>query len=201
MSNAVYPSLPGLSWPVLKSPQWTTRAQTSVSGKEIRTSFMAYPLWQFTLTYDVLRGASAFKEYQRLTDFFNARRGAWDDFLFDDVLDNSVALEQFGTGNAATTAFQLLRRIYAGGFIEPVQNLNAAPSIFVNGVLKTLTTDYTISSTGLVSFTSAPAGGAVLTWTGTFYYRVKFVKDALDFEEFLKDLWSLKKVELRSIKL
>ena len=200
MSNAVYPPMPGLSWPVAKIPQWSTRAQTSVSGKEIRVSFMSYPIWQFTLTYDVLRSGVQ-KEYQQLVDFFNARRGSWDSFLFNDVLDNSVTAEQFGSGDGVATAFQLLRRIYAGGFSEPVQNLNNAPSIFVNSVLKTVTTDYTIGTTGIVTFTSPPAAAAALTWTGTFYYRVRFLKDMLDFEEFMLDLWSLKKVELRSVKL
>lgn len=201
MSNIVYPSLPGQSWPVMKIPQWNTHVQTGVSGKETRTSFMSYPLWQFVLAYDVMRGAAAFKEYQRLTDFYNARRGAWDDFLFDDVLDNSVTAEPFGTGDGAASDFQLIRKLYTSGFSEPVQNLNIAPSIYINAVLKTVTTDYTVSSTGVVSFVTPPAAAAALTWTGTFYYRVRFLKDMLDFEEFMKDLWALKKVELRTIKL
>lgn len=201
MSNAIYPTLAGIGWSVGKSPMWKTEVQESVSGKELRTSFMSYPRWQFTLTYDFLRSASAYKELQQLADFFNARQGSFDDFLFNDVTDNSVTLEQFGTGDGSTTDYQLLRRLYTSGFNEPIQNLNAAPAIYVNGVLKTVTTDYTVSSTGLVSFVVAPTVGHVIAWTGTFYYRCRFLKDSLEFDNFMRDLWSLKKVELKSIKL
>jgi hypothetical protein len=37
----------------------------------------------------------------------------------------------------------------------------------------TVTTDYTISSSGLVTFTSAPANGHSITWTGIFDVPVR----------------------------
>lgn len=201
MSNAIYPSLPGILWPIAKSPIWKTNIQESMSGKEIRTAVMTYPRWQFTLAYEFLRSAAAFKELQQLADFYNARYGAFDDFLFNDESDNTVTAEVFGTGDGTTTDFQLLRRLYTAGFSEPVQNLNAAPSIFINAALRTVTTHYTISSLGAVTFVTPPAAAAVLTWTGTFYYRCRFAKDSMDYEQFMKELWSTKKVELKSIKL
>ena len=72
-------------------------------------------------------------------------------------------------------------------------NLNGTPNIYVNG---TLTTPSLISSTGLVTFSSAPANLATITWTGNFYYRCRFTMDSADFTLFMKDLWALKKLSL-----
>lgn len=201
MSNIVFPVMPGLSWSVLKAPSTRTLIHQAVSGKELRLSLMSNPLWAFTLTYELLRAGSPFTEYQQLLSFWLDRSGAYDSFLYTDPSDNSVTAQSFGTGNGSTTTFQLLRSIYGGGFLEAVQNVNGAPSIYINGVLKTVTTDYTIGSTGIVTFVTAPAAAAALTWTGSFYYRVRFKQDTAEFEEFVNNFWLLKKLELQSIKL
>ena len=90
--------------------------------------------------------------------------------------------------------FQLIRAY--GGFIEPVQNLNGTPSIYLNGVQQTvgIGNQCQVSSTGLVTFTTAPASGAVLTWTGNFYYRVRFSADRADFNQFMYQLYELKQL-------
>lgn len=198
MSNAVFPVLPGLLWDVVKKPLFRTLIQSAVSGKELRLAQMSYPLYQFSLSYEVLR-ANALAELQTLMGFFNARNGSFDSFLYIDPDDNAITTQNFGTGDAVTTAFQLTRTY--GGFIEPVQNLNGAPSIFDNGVLKTVVTDYNINSLGVVTFTYTPVAGHALTWTGNFYYRVRFLQDVAEFNQFMKQLWELKKLEFQSIKL
>ena len=114
--------------------------------------------------------------------------------------------EQFGTGDGSTVAFQLTRTIggRATGFAEAIQNLNAgsgAPAIWDNGTLKTVITDYTIGMTGIVTFTSAPVNGHVLSWAGKFYQRLRFLKDDPQFDELLARLWEGKKVEAISVLL
>lgn len=193
MSNAVFPTLPGLGWSVGKTPEWSTKTQRMASGREFRAAFMSYPLWRFSLNYDFLRAASAYAELQSLMGFFNARQGAYDSFLYTDPNDNSVTDYQFGTGDGTTVAFQLTRAY--GGFIEPVMNVNTLTNIKKAGVAQSNPANYTIGSTGLVTFTSAPANGAALTWTGSFYFRVRFLQDVAEFEEFMKNLWQLKKLE------
>lgn len=193
MSAAVFPVLPGLGWNLGKAPQWSTRIQKAVSGKELRAALMSYPVYKFSLTYEVLRAETAYAELQSLIGFFNARQGAFDSFLYDDAADNTAAAQTFGAGNGGSTAFQLIRTL--GGNTEPVMNLNGNPSIYVAGVLKTLTTDYTLSN-GMVTFVAAPANGAALTWSGSYYYRCRFLQDAADFENFLYQLWKLQKLEL-----
>jgi uncharacterized protein (TIGR02217 family) len=198
MSDSVFPSLPGLTWGTTKTPEWKTIVQESVSGKELAASLMTYPRWTYTLSYEFLRsGAQA--ELQTLVGFFNARRGKFDDFLYTDPDDNAVTAQQFGTGDGTSTVFSLVRTY--GGFTEPVQNLNSAPSIYVNGVLKTLTTDYTISSLGVVTFVNAPASSAALTWSGTYYWRVRFLQDSSEFTNFMQQLYSAKKISFKTVKL
>lgn len=196
MGNAVFPSLPGVTWNVSKSPEFSTQSHRSVSGRELRATFQQYPLYTFALSYEVLR-EGALTELKQLLGFFLARQGSFDSFLYTDSSDFSVTDGSFGVGNGVTTQFQLVRAYGAGSntFAEPVQNVNALNNIKVSGVAKTASIDYTVSSTGLVTFTTAPAAGAPLTWTGTFYYRVRFTKDSSEFNQFLRDLWENKKVD------
>lgn len=202
MSNAVFPTLAGLSWDVIKSPNWNTKVQQSVGGKEIRVGFFSSPIWRWTLKYEVLRQAAALSELQTLVGFFNARQGKFDSFLFSDPNDNAVVGQNFGVGDAVKTTFQLVRDYGAGGFVgrENVYDLNGAATIKVNGVTKTITTDYTISASGLVTFVAAPAAAAALTWDGAYYWRVRFDQDAADFKNFLSQLWDLQQLTFVTVK-
>ena len=98
MSNAVFPVMPGLGWSVTKTPRFKTSVQQASSGKEIRLALMSYPIWEFTLTFEVLRGANGFSEIQTLMGFVLARLGMWDSFLFDDPSDDTAANTSFGAG-------------------------------------------------------------------------------------------------------
>lgn len=191
MSNAVFPSLPGLKWGVRRTPEWSTTAKTSVSGREFRSANRVYPIWHYRLAYEFLRDKRAgVDELRTLVGFFNARKGRFDSFLFNDPDDNAVTDQGFGTGNGTQTSFQLVRTF--GGADDPVYDLNGAALIYKAGVLQTVTTHYTISATGLVTFTSAPTGGQALTWTGAYYWRCVFERDQMDFEKFLQELWEAK---------
>ena len=198
MSNQVFPTLPGLAWNVVLSPTFATGVKKAVSGKELRTSYQAYPLWKISLNYEFLRDGNRGADLDTLAGFFLMMKGQWDSFLFTVNADSTVTTMLFGTGDGVTTKFQLSRALGAGGFtfIEPSQNINGAPSVYKNGALQTLTTHYTIDSAGVVTFVTAPAAGNALTWTGSFYYRCRFLQDAADFSNFMLDLWELKKLEL-----
>jgi len=50
--------------------------------------------------------------------------------------------------------------------------------LFDNGAQKVLNTDYTVdATTGLVTFTTAPTSGHVITWTGQYHIPVRFDSD------------------------
>lgn len=191
----MFPALAGLKWDIGSAPSFKTRVQRAVSGRELRAALMQYPTWTFKLGYEFLRDGVAGSDLNTLRGFFLARQGSFDSFLYSAPSDNAVTAMSFGTGDGATTVFQLTRALGAGGFafVEPVQNLNGTPSIYKDGVLQT--SGVTIGATGLVTFAAAPTAGQSLTWTGNFYYRCRFKDDSADFEQFMQDLWSLKKLE------
>lgn len=123
MSNAVLPALAGLAFPVEKTPMWSTVIQEAASGKETRLGFWSYPKWKYSLAYDVLR-SDATAELQQLLGFFNARQGAFDDWLFDDPDDNAITGQTLGIGNGVTTTFTIARAY--GGYVEPIGQVKDA---------------------------------------------------------------------------
>lgn len=193
MSDVLLPTLAGLSWDTTKAPELNTQIQRSVSLSELRTSFTSTPVWHFTRSYDVLRETTGNTELKSLGGFFLARYGAWDSWLFADPDDSVALLESFGTGDGVTTAFQLRRAF--GVFSESCKNVAAAPLIYKNSVLQTVTTHYTVSSTGLVTFVAAPTNGHALTWSGTYYFRCRWEKDVQEYAQFMRQLWEAKSVD------
>ena len=195
MSNAVYPTLAGLSWNSTKTPLFSTKVQTSVNLTELRASMSSAPIYDIVLAYDLLRDNSTFDELHTILGFFMARYGSWDSFLYLDPDDNLATSQSFGIGDGTTTVFQLQRSL--GFFAEKVCNLLGAATLYVGGVLQT--SGYTINATGLVTFTVAPANGQALTWSGSYYYRCRFDDAATPFalNQFMTKLWELKAVQFR----
>ncbi len=196
MSNAVFPTLTGMTYDTVKTPIYNTVTKKAVSGREVRIAYMATPMYKWKLNFEYLRDqmgvqvpVSPFNDMKSLMGFYLDRQGCYDSFLFNDVTDNIVTAQQFGTGTGSKTSFQLSRDMGGGTTtLEPVMNFNGTPSVYVNG---TLTTPGSISSSGVVTFSSAPASGAILTWTGNYYFRCRFDTDNVDFTQFLQNFWSL----------
>jgi uncharacterized protein (TIGR02217 family) len=202
MSNALFPTLPGRSWNRMRTPIFKTMIQESINGKEVRWSNQAYPRWKYTLSYEVLRHAPAYQELQTLIGFFCARRGSWDSFLYLDPNDQYVqnhALATMNVNGISTYEYQLIRSY--GGFTEPVQAPDAGTvEIKADGAGSWTLPNGKISvsaTTGVVTFApgTAPGTGQVLTWTGGYYWRCRFLQDSAEFNEFLKLLWEAKKIE------
>jgi uncharacterized protein (TIGR02217 family) len=198
MSNAVYPSLPGLTFDVTRTPIWSTDVKSTRSGREFRGAWMTSPLYQYTLVYEFLRDKPTAQELRTLLGFFNQAQGAFGTFLLPDPDDQSVTAQAFGSGDGASTAFQLVRTL--GGAVEPVYDLNGAPQIYHAGLLMAAGTDYTINATGGVTFTNPPGAGEALTWTGSYYWRCRFLNDTLDFHKLMQAIWEAKRVELKTVK-
>lgn len=197
MSNEVFPTLPGLEFPVKKRPNFSTEVQRSVSGREVSAAFMSLPIWDWELSFSVLRESES--EFQTLAGFFLKRMGRFDTFLFNDPGDNVATSEVLGTGDGTTKTFQLKRAF--GGFVEPVFDLNGAALIYDNAVLKTSPTHYSINASGLVTFVTAPIAGHALTWSGAYYWRVRFMDDSTDFDNFMSKLWGAGSVAFSTARL
>lgn len=202
MSNAVFPALAGLEYPVTRTPVFRTLIQESVSGRENRAALQLYPRWKWSLSFDFLRD-DANNEFRTLLGFFLARQGAYDSFLFDDADDDMATAQSLGTGTGSQTSFQLVRTF--GGFTEPVLAPNAVTSVTVNGTPKSFGPDYSVSlwgaaQPGVIVFTSPPAVGAAIAASFTYYWPVRFLADDNDFSKFMNKLWEQKKLEFESVK-
>ena len=61
--------------------------------------------------------------------------------------------------------------------------------------------DYTWTTKGLITFTTAPASGAVLKWSGAWYYRCHFKEDTAEFQTIFNGGGSLDELVLETVKL
>src|SRR5271155_1570734 len=71
----VLPFLPGQTPVVSKAPLWSTEVIRTASGRERRTSYWPYPLWQFELQYETLRHRPNNDELAVMWEFFNVIQG------------------------------------------------------------------------------------------------------------------------------
>jgi len=198
MSQSVFPTLPGLQWDVSKVPEFRNKKHQAVSGRESSIRYMLYPLYAFNMSYSILRQTTGFDELKTIMGLFLAMNGDYDSFLYTDPDDSSVTDQLFGVRDGVATQFQLLRTFGAGSFtlIEPVQNVNALTNLKSNGVTMNSPADYTISNTGLVTLAAVGTAGHSLTWTGTYYFRVRFRESIVEFNQFMKNLWEFQRCEL-----
>lgn len=194
MTTQVLPTLAGLGWSVLKTPMWSTRVKEAVNGKEVRGAFWSRPRWKFTLTYSLLSAATA-QDLQTLMGFFCQMQGAFTEFYYVDPTDSVLTAAPIGTGDGVTTVFEVVRTI--GGFTDFV--LLTSGGIYVDGVLASPTLTYGKNST-TATFAVAPANGKAITVTGVFSFRVRFIEDMAEFENFMYQLWTLKKLDFVSVK-
>lgn len=203
MSTAQFPSLPGLTYSVLRTPQWSTEIQQNISGKEVRIALWNFARYTWTLTFEFLR-SDANAEFQTLFGFYSARQGSFDSFLYQDVEDNAVAGQLIGQGAGATPAFQLIR-VFGGGTPEAVLAPNAVSAVYLNGTPLSQSGNWSVSNwgsatPGVLTFTSPPGDGVSITADFSYYFPCRFTDDTLEFENFMSKLWAQKKLSFISIK-
>ena len=205
MSTSVFPILAGLGWSVTRREMWKTRKQEAISGKETRIADWSYPRHQWSLSFDFLRqgalSGTSYSEFAQLAGFFNLRQGSYDSFLSTDADDNAVAAQVIATGDGTTTSFPLVRAF--GGYVEPVLSPNVVSDVYLNGVAQS--SGFSVSAwgaatPGILSFTTAPGSGVVISADFSFYFPCRFAADQLDFEKFMAALWQAKKVEFINLK-
>jgi uncharacterized protein (TIGR02217 family) len=202
VSTALFPStLKGFDIEVERETLFSTLVQTAASGKELRARFWSTPRFLYTLNLNFVRqsGFSAktlTDELAQLATFFNQVYGRWDSFLYVDPVNGTPSGCYFATGDGTTNPFQLTDN---EGWTAA--NLQGTPSIYVNGVLKTGGVDYSVNvTTGVVTFTAAPANATTLTWSGQFARPCRFDDDSLNFKRFVNLAWEGGAIKIRSLK-
>lgn len=210
MSNLIFPAPPVTTptptaaylWPITKYPEYATALLQSASLRgEMARSFSQYPIWQFDFDFALLTGdLNLLSSYlSTLVGFVMAVRGPYQTWLFSDPYDNNVGSVPvtFATGDNATKIFQITRPIGAG--VDIVQNLNGAPAIYLGGALQS--SGYTVNSTGIVTFATAPGPGVSLAWTGNFYYRCRFNDDKVlsQLKQIVPSTWQIHSLAWHSV--
>lgn len=200
MTIPTFPTLVGVTYPAIRSPNWSTDTQRTVTGKRTALANFSYPFWSYQLEYDILRNDVTNKEYQTLLAFYNRVYGPANIWQFTDPDDGTATAQSIGTGDGVTTEFQLVRTMTGSGanvFVEPVWAPVTA-AVYLAGVL---TAAYTLGTTGLVTFNVAPANGVAITWTGTYNWLCRFEGNKIDVEKLMSNFFVLKKIEFSTEKL
>lgn len=191
MSNEVFPTLPGQTWPRTKIIN-TTATVRRANGRRYAITGQMYPTYTYRLAYAYLREA----DYTTLAAFFLRHGGRLDDWLFDDRDDRSATDQAIGVADGVNRTFQLVRTW--SGAVDPVDAVNGTPAIKLDGVTQAASA-YTLSG-GLVIFTVAPPAGTVVSWTGLYYWRAAFTKGEAEFQEFMRRLRSMGQIEFETFR-
>jgi len=195
----VFPFLRGQKFLALKGPSWDTIVKQAASRRQVRCSLQAAPVWKFKVRYGVIEDQPLAVDLQWLWAFFNTRNGQQGEFFYNDPADNTVSDVQVGVGDGVTTTYQLQRIGGVGtpsAFMEPVRGLNGAPIVSVAGAP---TTAFTVNPYGTITFNTAPAEGAAISWSGQFFFLCHFTDDDLTPQQLYQSLWSLDGLEFESL--
>jgi len=170
-------------------PEFSTVIQESVSGQEQRVRVWAHCRARYDIGYSVLHSDDPVGSYRAVVALFYGHAGRLRPFRFKDWGDFQAEDTNFGTGDGSDTTFQLSKTYdpslillnTPGSFTytREIYLLSTTPTIKVNGVTQTLTTHYTISATGLVTFVTPPPNGHAITFSGEFDIPVRFDVDYL----------------------
>lgn len=165
------------------SPTFSNVIQEALSGNEQRFAQWTKCRGVGDISYGLEDSSDPTGDFRAIAAMYRAHFGSLYPFRFKDWSDFEAEDELFGNGDGSQTEFQLVKTydpsmillntpgslFYVRSILLPATD----PVIKVDGVTKTVVTDYSISS-GLVTFTSPPANGTNLTWTGEFDVPVRF---------------------------
>lgn len=224
----VLPHLPGRNVKISKGPMWSGQVIKTASGRRRPTSYWPFPLWQFSISYDVIRGIPPTQdELSIMWEFYNTMSGPYGGtWLYadrDDAQLRTSALQDNSTGapllDPAThqpetdpgSPYPLGYTFAIGDGATRVFQLSRFVNSWVEpvaNVFQPLVMDngvytpgaYTVAN-GQVTFSSAPLAGHALSWFGYFYFQCAFVDDTLSFDQIVRQLWSGKGLKFESIRV
>ncbi|HEY1615128.1 MAG TPA: DUF2460 domain-containing protein [Rhizomicrobium sp.] len=217
-----YPrNLPGLSYAKVRRPQHAVSVQSHQSGGEVRMSYWSEPLWQWDLTYELLRDGRRdgrdWDELRQIQGLFLACTGSLAGFQFHDDDDWRVFRQPVATTVSGVASYDLVRSIGANdpalglfgtGHIGCVDTLQPF-RLYVDGSTTPVAISdpvfgFSVSTATPVKqqlmFNASPPAGHVLSVDMSYFHYVRFQANSLDFEKFMHQLWTLNKVTLQSLR-
>lgn len=188
-------------------PERRTQIVELASGAEERNASWANSRRRYDVAYGIRRA----DDLAAVVAFFEARNGRLHGFRFKDWADFKSCLpsqtpgpsdQSIGTGNGSTNTFQLTKRYTSGAqswtraIAKPVAG---TITIALNGTPQA--SGWSVSPTGLITFTTAPAAGVAITAGFEFDVPVRFDTDALDVTLDLERLGSITSIPLIELRL
>jgi uncharacterized protein (TIGR02217 family) len=158
-------------------PGFSTSIVVTEGGHEKRNA-----RWQQARArYNVAHGIKTKAQLEALIAFFRARKGRAYGFRFKDWSDYQGIGQILGTGNGSRKDFQLVKT-YASGSASDTRLIRkpvaGSVSIYVNTALVSAGVSVN-TTTGVVSFSTAPASGAIISADFEFDVPVRFDTDTL----------------------
>lgn len=193
---------PEISYGSKGGPSFSTDVFTATSGAEQRNIN-----WELSrCRYDVSHGIKTRAQMDDIIEFFYAMKGKAIGFRFKDWSDYTLTDGQIGVGTGVLTTFQI-KKLYTVGSETYSRNLKKIVAstlvVKVNGVTKTITTDYTVDlNTGIITFVVAPTNTHPVTATCEFDVPVRFDTDEMNItqEAFELETWdSIPLVEIKPL--
>jgi uncharacterized protein (TIGR02217 family) len=188
-------------------PERRTQIVELASGAEERNASWANSRRRYDVAYGIRRA----DDLAAVVAFFEARNGRLYGFRFKDWADHKSCLpsgtpaptdQVIGTGDGATTTFQLVKR-YASGSQTWVRTI-AKPvagslAVALNGTPQA--SGWSVdTTTGVITFTTTPGAGVTITAGFDFDVPVRFDTDALDVTLDLERLGSITSIPLLEIR-
>lgn len=179
---------------------FSTNVNTGFSGFEQRNRNWAKARnkWTVSVMSQQDPTAESVEDFDLVRNFHLNVGGQADGFRLYEPTDHSASLEE-GTGILGVTgdgsnhdfqltkAYKIAGRTYYRKITKPITSdvdnylgeaLDDTFAAYVNGSLKTVTTDYTLDhTTGILHFITAPSNGAIIAWSGDFHFPVRFASD------------------------
>jgi len=180
-------------------PEFATTVVVTGAGHEQRNVNWAEARGR----WDVGSGLKNQQQLDEMIAFFRARKGKAYGFRFKDWTDYKATAQLLGTGDGDQTQFQLVKRYPSGSVIEVrtvTKPVAGTVRIYKDGIEQLSGWSVNVT-TGLITFTTAPAAGVEITADFELDVPVRFDTDhmAVTIETYKLHRWQqIPIVELRS---
>ena len=188
-------------------PERRTQIVELASGDEERNASWA----DSRRRYDVAYGIRRADDLALVVAFFEARNGRLHGFRYKDWADYKSALpsqaisptdQQIGTGTGSLQTFQLSKRYTSGAqtWVRTIAKPVAGTVRVALGMVEQMSGWTVDTTTGLITFTTAPANSVIVRAGFEFDVPVRFDSDTLDVTLDLERLGSITSIPLLEIR-
>jgi uncharacterized protein (TIGR02217 family) len=188
-------------------PERRTQIVELASGDEERNASWANSRRRYDVAYGIRRA----DDLAAVVAFFEARNGRLHGFRYKDWADYKSALpsqavtatdQQIGTGTGSLQSFQLAKRYTSGAqtWVRTITKPVAGTVRVALGLVEQLSGWTIDTTTGVITFTTAPANGVIIRAGFEFDVPVRFDSDTLDVTLDFERLGSIASIPLLEIR-